>query len=122
MQRVSLLTIFMVFLKVGAFTIGGGYAMLPVIQREVVHRHKWLDQSVLIPSLSPEHTRAAGVKQCHHHRAAPAGFGGGLIAALGVITAPILVILAVVSYFYLISAIIPTCKPSSTGCARRWWP
>ena len=32
------LTIFLSFLKIGAFTIGGGYAMLPLIEREVVDR------------------------------------------------------------------------------------
>ena len=34
--------IFFAFAKVGAFTFGGGYAMLPIIQREVVERRGWL--------------------------------------------------------------------------------
>lgn len=37
-----LIEIFWSFLKIGAFTFGGGYAMIPLIQHEVVHNHKWL--------------------------------------------------------------------------------
>ena len=34
--------IFLIYLKIGAFTIGGGYAMLPLIQEEVVTNKKWM--------------------------------------------------------------------------------
>lgn len=34
--------LFLTFLKIGAFTFGGGYAMIPLIQREVVQQKKWL--------------------------------------------------------------------------------
>lgn len=34
--------IFLTFLKIGAFTFGGGYAMLPLIQMEIINIHKWL--------------------------------------------------------------------------------
>ena len=39
----SLLQIFLVFAKIGAFTIGGGYAMIPLIQNEIVRRG-WLTE------------------------------------------------------------------------------
>ena len=32
------------YLKIGTFTLGGGYAMLPLIQREVVENRKWIDE------------------------------------------------------------------------------
>jgi chromate transporter len=35
--------LFFTFTKIGAFTIGGGYAMLPLIQKEVVDRKKWVE-------------------------------------------------------------------------------
>ena len=38
------LQLFYTYLKIGTFTIGGGYAMLPLIQREVVDRHGWIDE------------------------------------------------------------------------------
>ena len=40
----ELLTIFWSFLKIGAFTFGGGYAMIPLIEHEVVVRRRWLSE------------------------------------------------------------------------------
>lgn len=37
--------LFWTYLKVGTFTLGGGYAMLPLIQREVVDYRKWIDET-----------------------------------------------------------------------------
>ena len=34
--------LFLSFLKIGAFTIGGGYAMIPLMQQEIVEKKKWL--------------------------------------------------------------------------------
>ena len=36
--------LFWTYLKIGTFTLGGGYAMLPLIQREVVDRRQWIDE------------------------------------------------------------------------------
>ena len=38
-----LIKLFMSFLKIGAFSFGGGYAMLPFIQREIVDKHNWIN-------------------------------------------------------------------------------
>ena len=38
----ELLSIFWTFVKVGALTFGGGYAMLPILQREIVEKKNWL--------------------------------------------------------------------------------
>jgi len=38
------LQLFFTYLKIGTFTLGGGYAMLPLIQREVVDRKGWIDE------------------------------------------------------------------------------
>lgn len=35
--------LFWTYIKIGTFTIGGGYAMLPLIEREVVDKHHWID-------------------------------------------------------------------------------
>ena len=40
--RIMLWQLFTSFMKIGAFTIGGGYAMLPIIEAEVVTKHKWV--------------------------------------------------------------------------------
>lgn len=44
--------LFWVFFKIGAFTFGGGYAMIPLIQREVVNRKKWLEEGEFIDMLA----------------------------------------------------------------------
>jgi chromate transporter len=43
-----LFSLFAVFLKIGAFTIGGGYAMLPLIRREVVEKRCWADDNEMM--------------------------------------------------------------------------
>lgn len=44
----TLWELFLVFFKIGAFTFGGGYAMIPLIQKEVCERKKWLkDDDIL---------------------------------------------------------------------------
>jgi len=44
--------LFLSFFKIGAFTFGGGYAMIPLIQREVVYRKKWLQENEFIDMLA----------------------------------------------------------------------
>lgn len=40
--------VFITFLKIGGFTFGGGYAMIPLIQKEAVENHKWItDDDIL---------------------------------------------------------------------------
>lgn len=44
--------LFLSFFKIGAFTFGGGYAMIPLIQAEVVSKKKWLEESEFIDMLA----------------------------------------------------------------------
>ncbi len=39
-MSMSVWKLFLIFLKVGAFTFGGGYAMIPIFERELVHKYK----------------------------------------------------------------------------------
>ncbi len=41
-------SMFVSFFKIGAFTIGGGYAMLPLIEQEVVNRKKWVSKNEIV--------------------------------------------------------------------------
>lgn len=47
MQLLQLLEIIWTFVKIGALTFGGGYSMLPMLQRETVERQYWLDENKL---------------------------------------------------------------------------
>ena len=43
-----LLSLFVTFFKIGAFTFGGGYAMIPIIQREIVENKHWLSDDDIL--------------------------------------------------------------------------
>jgi len=44
--------LFISFFKIGLFTVGGGYAMLPLIQTEVVEKRRWLDNDLFIDGMA----------------------------------------------------------------------
>ena len=44
--------IFITFFKIGLFTIGGGYAMLPIIQKEVVETHGWMTDEEFLDAIA----------------------------------------------------------------------
>ena len=44
----TLWQVFTTFFKIGAFTFGGGYAMIPLIQRETVDNHKWVTEDDIL--------------------------------------------------------------------------
>lgn len=44
--------IFISFFKIGSFTLGGGYAMIPLIQKEVVEKKGWLKESEFVEMLA----------------------------------------------------------------------
>lgn len=46
------LQLFTTFMKIGAFTFGGGWAMIPLIEREVVDRHRWISREEFLDELA----------------------------------------------------------------------
>ena len=44
----ELIELFFVFAKIGLFTFGGGYAMLPMLQKEIVEKHKWAKEDEIM--------------------------------------------------------------------------
>ena len=46
------LILFWIFAKIGTFTLGGGYAMLPLIERELVDKGGWLDRKEFLDSVA----------------------------------------------------------------------
>lgn len=93
--------IFSVFFKIGAFSFGGGYAMVLIIQREVVDKHKWLTLDEFIPILAlaqsapgPMVVNTAiitGYRLCKKR--------GAMIAALGSVLPAFLIMLAIALLF-----------------------
>lgn len=48
----KILILFATFLKIGMFSFGGGYAMLPFIQQEFIHRYKWISNNEFLDLLA----------------------------------------------------------------------
>ncbi|HOA35862.1 MAG TPA: chromate transporter [Bacillota bacterium] len=100
-KKVSLFTIFLVFLKVGAFTFGGGYAMLPIIQREIVTRRKWIEENLFFDMLIVAQSLpgAVALNSAIQVGLRLRGFAGGSLAALGVIIPSFCIIYAIAAFF-----------------------
>lgn len=47
-----LFALFKTFFKIGAFTLGGGYAMIPIIESEVVNKHRWIQRNEFLDLLA----------------------------------------------------------------------
>ena len=52
MNRPRLRQLFITFFKIGAFTFGGGWAMISIIEREIVDRHKWVGKEEFLDLLA----------------------------------------------------------------------
>ena len=50
------MNLFLIFLKIGFFTLGGGYAMIPQIEAEIVDRHKWMDRKDFLDLIAVSQT------------------------------------------------------------------
>lgn len=98
-MRVSLMQIFLSFAKVGALTFGGGYTMLPILQRETVARQRWATDSDITDyyALSQCSPGLIAVNMSVYIGYPLRGLPGAIVAALGVITPSVLVILLLAS-------------------------
>ncbi len=97
----KILTLFYTFLKIGAFTFGGGLAMLPLIHRELVENKKWISDKDMLEMIAiAESTPGViAVNSATYVGYVVAGFWGALVSTLGVIL-PSLIIIITASIFY----------------------
>ena len=96
----ELFDLFWTFCKIGALTFGGGYAMLPLIQREIVENKKWSTEKEILdyyavgqctPGVIAVNTATfIGYKL--------RGIIGGIVATLGVIFPSIVIILIIATF------------------------
>ncbi|MDE7198730.1 MAG: chromate transporter [Lachnospiraceae bacterium] len=92
-----ILLLFSSFIKIGAFTFGGGYAMIPLIQKEVVEKRKWItDQEILeIIAIAESTPGPIAVNAATFIGYRTAGFLGALGATVGVALPSFLIIAAI---------------------------
>lgn len=95
------LEIFNCFAKIGAFTIGGGYAMIPIIQKEVVEKKGWIEEEdfmdVLAISQSAPGLLAVNISIFLGYRLK--GVKGSIVATLGSVLPSFLIILLIAMFF-----------------------
>ncbi len=94
-----ILELFLTFFKIGAFTFGGGYAMIPLIQREAVEKHKWIsDDDILeIVAIAESTPGPIAINAATFVGYRTAGIIGAVAATFGVVL-PSFVIISVISY------------------------
>ena len=96
---------FLTFLKIGFFTIGGGYAMIPLIEKEVVDKHRWVEREEFLDMMALSQAMpgvfAVNFSICIGNRLR--GFKGSLALASGVILPSLVVILLVAMFFGMFS-------------------
>ncbi len=93
----TIMQLFGIFLKIGAFTFGGGYAMIPLIQREVAENRKWItDDDILeIVAIAESTPGPIAINSATFVGYRVAGFFGAFFATLGVVLPSFAIILLV---------------------------
>lgn len=93
--------LFSIFFKIGAFTIGGGYAMVPLIQNEIVDKRKWIAHEDFLDLLaiaqSAPGVLAVNISIFVGYKLK--GFKGSLITTLGSVLPSFLIILSIALFF-----------------------
>lgn len=97
----ELIVMFFSFFKIGAFTFGGGYAMIPLIEKEVVESKRWIskDDFTDILVISQSFPGALPVNSSLFIGYKLGGVLGAIVALLGVIIPSFLIILTIATFF-----------------------
>lgn len=94
-----LLDLFLTFMKIGAFTFGGGYAMIPLIQKETVEKHGWIsDDDILdIVAIAESMPGSIAINIATFVSLRVGGFRGAVCATFGMML-PSFLIITLVAY------------------------
>ncbi len=114
------LELFLSFLQIGLFSIGGGYAAMPLLQSQVVERHAWLTMGeftdlITIAEMTPG---PIAVNSATFVGIRVAGIGGALVATVGCVFPSLILvsILALVYYRYqklsVLQGVLGTLRPA----------
>ncbi|HPB35688.1 MAG TPA: chromate transporter, partial [Bacteroidales bacterium] len=99
--KAGLSELFFTFLKLGAFTIGGGYAMIPLIEKELIDKKGWFDREEFLELLALAQSApgiiAMNIAVSVGYKAR--GKSGMYLASLGAVLPSFLIILLIASVF-----------------------
>ncbi|NVF12145.1 chromate transporter [Anaerococcus sp. AGMB00486] len=95
-----LLDLYKTFFKIGIFTFGGGYAMLPLLQRELVDKKGWITEDEMLDYYAIGQTTPGIIAVntstfCGYKKA---GKLGGIIASLGFVSPSIIIIIIIANF------------------------
>jgi len=96
-EKNKLFSMFITFLKIGLFTFGGGYAMIPLMEKEIVDNHKWLEKEKFTETVSLTQTIPGSVSV---NLSILLGYNiegiiGSIVSAIGVILPSFVIILLI---------------------------
>lgn len=96
----TLFKMFLTFARIGGFTFGGGYAMLPMLQREVVEKYKWATSDELLDyyAIGQCTPGVIAVNTATFIGYKLKGIPGAIFATLGVVT-PSMIIIGLIAAF-----------------------
>lgn len=96
-----LFDLFFTFMRIGAFTFGGGYAMIPLIEKEIVEKKHWIDKSLILDlfAISQSIPGAVAINTSTLVGYKIAGRKGAVAATFGVVL-PSFVIISLIAIFY----------------------
>src|SRR5690554_4470042 len=117
-----LLNLFITFAKIGMFTIGGGYAMIPLIQQEIL-RHSWLSLEGIIDviAISEMTPGPFAINAATFIGYKKVGFLGALFATVGVICPSYIFMIVIAKYFThfrekrIVQAVLSGLRPAVIG-------
>lgn len=93
--------LFVTFMKIGGFTLGGGAAMIPLMEQQVVTQHQWLTHSEFmdVMAVSQATPGVFAVNMASHIGYKVGGIRSGIIASLGVVFPSLFIILLIAIIF-----------------------
>ena len=108
--------LFLAFARVGVMTFGGGYAMIPILEREIVDRHGWATEEELMDYYAVGQCTPGviAVNTATFIGYKTAGTLGGVVATLGVIF-PSVVIITVIAGILTSFAEVPAVRSAFAG-------
>lgn len=94
------LKLFLVFFRIGAFTFGGGYAMIPYIEREIVEKNKWIKSEDIVDifAICQSVPGVIAVNSSTFVGYRVAGLAGSIAATIGVVL-PSYIIISIIALF-----------------------
>ncbi len=94
-------SLFITFFKIGLFTFGGGYAMIPLIHRYIVEDKKWIDEKEFIDIIAIAQSTPGpiAVNAATYVGYKVKGIKGSLFATLGVMLPSIIIIILISAFF-----------------------